>query len=71
MPDEICAGYQREPHQAQIVAEREYADGTRDKLCAVCYTRWQLSEEEWPPKDIKIMPSETKQPPLSNIKKVL
>ena len=49
MADEICVGYQREPHQAKIVAEREYPDGTRDKLCAVCYTRWQLSEEDWPP----------------------
>jgi hypothetical protein len=49
MADEICIGYQREPHQAEIVAEREYPDGTREKLCRICYNRWQLSDEDWPP----------------------
>jgi hypothetical protein len=71
MPDEICVGYQREPHSAQIVAEREYLDGSRDKLCVVCYTRWQLSEEEWPPNKTTHKSSEVNQPPLSNSKKVV
>jgi hypothetical protein len=53
MAEEICTGYQREPHPAKIVAEREYPDSTREKLCEVCYTRWQLSDEEWPPKSSK------------------
>jgi hypothetical protein len=55
MAEEICVGYQREPHQARIVAEREHPDGTREKLCQVCYSRWQLSDEEWPPaKDLRL-----------------
>jgi len=45
----LCAGYQRKPHTAQLVLFRQYPDGHKDGLCQICANRWHLSEEEWPP----------------------
>jgi hypothetical protein len=72
---EQCAGYQREPHVAQIVIYREFPDGTREGLCQVCATRWQLSDEEWPPKksenETEDNPVRLPTPPLTDNKKVI
>ena len=48
MAEDTCDGYQREPHQAKIVVELLRPDNTKIHYCDVCYTRWQLSDEEFP-----------------------
>jgi len=49
-PDEkTCAGYLRQPHNAEPVLYLMYPDGRKEGLCRVCSTRWLLSEEEFPP----------------------
>lgn len=47
--EEYCAGYQRSPHIAKIVLNRQYPDGHKDGLCRSCADAWLASEDPWPP----------------------
>ena len=67
----VCAGYLRQPHPALTTLEFQYPDGHKTGLCRVCATRWLLSDEEFPPEEIRTTPkSEDKTPPLTTSESV-
>ena len=67
---DICEGYLRQPHSTLPVLYLQYPDGTRKGLCQVCSTRWLLSDEPWPPEEIRIntekQPNKDKTPCLAS-----